>query len=150
VCVVFGFGLDDRYYISGRGSVFYPPNYVKYVLALAQSHFQRLLILGSLSGVTQCMYEVELHLHFCNVFSSGRSCKLICLQVIKWLGEGELAIGLSLWMAGFSPRRDHLGFVVEKVALGWAFLKLLVLSPVSIIPPVLHTHSFIYHQCCII
>jgi hypothetical protein len=46
VCAVFGFGLDDGYCIFGRGRVFYPPHYVKNVLALAQSHFQRLLILG--------------------------------------------------------------------------------------------------------
>ena len=29
------------------------------------------------------------------------------------------------------------------------FLPALQFSPVSIIPPLLHTHSFIYHQCCI-
>ena len=29
------------------------------------------------------------------------------------------------------------------------FLPVLLFSPVSIIPPLLHTHSFIYHPCCI-
>ena len=29
------------------------------------------------------------------------------------------------------------------------FLPVLQFSPVSIIPPLLHTHSFIYHPCCI-
>jgi hypothetical protein len=33
--------------------------------------------------------------------------------------------------------------VVGKVALGHVFLSVLVVSPVSIIPPLLHTHSFI-------
>jgi hypothetical protein len=30
-----------------------------------------------------------------------------------------------------------------------SFLPVLQFSPVSIIPPMLHTHLFIYHRCCI-
>jgi hypothetical protein len=51
---------------------------------------------------------------------------------------------------GSIPGQSHLGFVVDKVALGWVFLPALQFSPVSIIPPLLHTHSFIYHPYCII
>jgi hypothetical protein len=40
-------------------------------------------------------------------------------------------------------------FVINNVALGQVFLPVLGFSPVSIIPPMLHTHSFIYHRCCI-
>jgi hypothetical protein len=35
------------------------------------------------------------------------------------------------------------------VALGLVFLRVLRFSPVSVIPPVRHTHSFIYHRRCI-
>jgi len=35
------------------------------------------------------------------------------------------------------------------VALGQVFLPVFQFSPVSIIPPMLHTHSFIYHRRCI-
>ena len=40
-------------------------------------------------------------------------------------------------------RSFHVGFVVNKVTLGEIFLTVLLFSPVSIIPPVLHTHSII-------
>jgi hypothetical protein len=43
----------------------------------------------------------------------------------------------------------YVGFVVDKVALGQVFLQVLRFSSVIIIPPMLHTHSFIYHQRCI-
>jgi hypothetical protein len=34
--------------------------------------------------------------------------------------------------------RVHVGFVVDKVALGQVFLRVLRFSPVNFIPPVLH------------
>jgi hypothetical protein len=44
--------------------------------------------------------------------------------------------------AGLSPRFDpgsvHVGFVVDKVALGRVFPRVLWVSPVNFIPPVLH------------
>jgi hypothetical protein len=39
---------------------------------------------------------------------------------------------------GFVPRSVHVGFVVDKVALVQVFPRVLQLSPVSFIPPVLH------------
>jgi hypothetical protein len=44
--------------------------------------------------------------------------------------------------AGLSLRRHgiHVRFVVDKVALGQVFLRILQFSPVSIIPPMLHTY----------
>ena len=36
----------------------------------------------------------------------------------------------------------HVKFVVDKVALGQGFLQVLWVSPVSVIPPMIHTH---YH-----
>jgi hypothetical protein len=44
-------------------------------------------------------------------------------------------------VAGLSPRRPasvHVGFVVDKVALGQVFLRVLRIFPVNFIPPVLH------------
>jgi hypothetical protein len=40
--------------------------------------------------------------------------------------------------AGFDPGLVHVGFVVDKVALGQGFPRVLRFSPVSFIPPVLH------------
>ena len=37
-------------------------------------------------------------------------------KAVPWLRR--LVAGLSLWRPGFDPRTVHVGFVVEKVALG--------------------------------
>jgi hypothetical protein len=46
--------------------------------------------------------------------------------------------GLSPRRFGFDPGSVHVGFVVDKVALGQVFLRALRFSPASLIPPVLH------------
>jgi acyl-CoA thioesterase len=43
--------------------------------------------------------------------------------------------GLSPWRPGFVPRSIHVGFVVDKVALGQVFLRVLRFSCQYIIPP---------------
>jgi hypothetical protein len=63
--------------------------------------------------------------------------------------SGWLVSGLSSRRPVFDPRLVHVRFVTYKVALGQLFLPVLQFSPVSIIPPMLHTHSFIYHRRCI-
>jgi hypothetical protein len=55
---------------------------------------------------------------------------------IQWLRQ--LVAGLSLQRAGFDPGSFHVGFVVDKVALGQVFLRVLQFSLVNFIPPVLH------------
>lgn len=44
---------------------------------------------------------------------------------------------------GFTPRSVHVRFMVDKVALGQAFLQVLWFSPVHIIPPSLLIHLYI-------
>jgi len=100
---------------------------------------------------------------------------------MTWLVVCRDSDGLwtSLRRNGFTSMQVHVGFMVNKFALGQALLPvpqypLSVLfhqcpirihssatdavqyfspstsfSPVSIIPPMLHTHSFIYHRRCI-
>jgi hypothetical protein len=41
---------------------------------------------------------------------------------------------------GFAHGSVHVAFVVEKVAMGQIFLRVLHFSPVNIIPPWLHIH----------
>jgi hypothetical protein len=43
--------------------------------------------------------------------------------------------GLSPRRPGFAPGSVHVGFVVDKVALGQVLLRVLRFSPVNIIPP---------------
>jgi hypothetical protein len=61
-----------------------------------------------------------------------------CIVAVPWLKR--LAAGLSPRRPGFAPGSIHVGFVVDKVALGQVFLRVLPFSPASIIPPLLHIH----------
>lgn len=67
---------------------------------------------------------------------------------MPWLSW--LVAWLSLQWFGLNPKPDHVGFVVEEVALGKVFLRVLQILPACVILPMLHTHSVVYHQCCII
>jgi hypothetical protein len=55
----------------------------------------------------------------------------------------EQAVSRSLLTVrpGFVPRAVHKGFVVDKVATEQVFLRVLRLSPVNIIPLLLHIYS---------
>jgi hypothetical protein len=54
-------------------------------------------------------------------------------EAVPW--HRRLAAGLSQRSPAFGPRSIHVGFVVDKMALGLAFLRVLQFSPVNIIPP---------------
>ena len=55
-------------------------------------------------------------------------------------------VGLSPRWPNFDTRSVHMRFIVDKVALWQVFLPALLFSPVSIIPPILHTHLHLI--CC--
>jgi hypothetical protein len=59
-----------------------------------------------------------------------------------------LVCGLSPRRSGFTPGSVHMGFVVDKVALRKAFLRVLLFSPVSIISPLLIIHLSPPHEVC--
>jgi hypothetical protein len=63
-----------------------------------------------------------------------------------------MAQAVSRWPltaeARFASVPVHVGIMVDKVALGQAFLRDLRFSPVNIIPPLLHTHLSPPHQVC--
>jgi hypothetical protein len=59
---------------------------------------------------------------------------------------GRLVADLALRRLGLSPMRFHVGFVVEKVVLEQDFLRILRISPVSSVPPILHSYPFICHR----
>jgi hypothetical protein len=50
----------------------------------------------------------------------------------------RLIAGLQTRRPGFYPGLVHVGFVVDKVALGQVFPRVLRFSPVNFIPPVFH------------
>jgi hypothetical protein len=58
------------------------------------------------------------------------------IKAVPWLRR--LAAGLPPRRPGFDPGSVHVGFVVDKVALGQVFPQVLGFSPVSFIPLVLH------------
>jgi hypothetical protein len=55
-------------------------------------------------------------------------------------GAVQLLADLSTRRPGIEPRLDHVGFVVNKVALQRGFLRVLRLSLFSIVPPMFHAH----------
>jgi hypothetical protein len=57
-------------------------------------------------------------------------------EAVPWLRR--LDAGLPRRRPGFDPGSVHVGFVVDKVALGQVFPRVLRLSTVNFIPPVLH------------
>jgi hypothetical protein len=56
----------------------------------------------------------------------------------------RLGANVSARRPGFDPTSVRVGFVMDKVALGQDFFCVLRFSPVSIIPPVLHTHTYVH------
>jgi hypothetical protein len=59
-----------------------------------------------------------------------------CDWAVPWVRR--LVAGLSPRRPGFDPDSVHVGFVVDKIALGQVLLQVRLLSPVNLIPPVLH------------
>jgi hypothetical protein len=63
--------------------------------------------------------------------------QIYCMAVaVPWLRR--LVGGLSPRRPKFDPRSVHVGFAVDKVALGQVFPRVLRFSPVNFIPSVLH------------
>lgn len=54
--------------------------------------------------------------------------------------RGALVAGPLLHELGFNPRQVRVGFMVDRVALGQDFLRVLRVCPVSIIPSMLNIH----------
>jgi hypothetical protein len=67
-------------------------------------------------------------------------------ETVTWLKR--LSAGLSSWRPGFAPESAHLRFVMDKLKLAHVFLRVLRFSPVSIFPPLLHTHLSQPHKVC--
>ena len=63
----------------------------------------------------------------------------------KWLGCQHVCRG-----PGWIPGQSRWDLWKTEWVLGQVFFKCFRFSSVSIIPPVLYTHSWIYHQCYII
>jgi hypothetical protein len=74
------------------------------------------------------------------------------LKLVFYLLERgrAMAQAVSRWpqRPEFVPESIHVGFVVDKVALGQVFLRVLRFSPVTIIPPLLHIHLSPPHEVC--
>jgi len=54
---------------------------------------------------------------------------------LVWFGTS-----FSLWRPSLNPTLVYLRFVVDEIAMGQIFLIVLQVSPVSIIPPLVHIH----------
>ena len=63
-------------------------------------------------------------------------------MAVPWLNG--LVTGLSPRGPGFEPSLVHVRFAADEVELGQVLLPVLLLSPISIIPPLLHTHLHLH------
>jgi hypothetical protein len=83
--------------------------------------------------------------NFFSSLSSMYSLHSVLLEAVPWLKR--LVAGLSPRRPGFAPGSIHVGFVVDKVALG-RFSPSTSVSPANIIPPLLHIHLSPPHGVC--
>jgi len=72
---------------------------------------------------------------------------LTLVLALPWLRQS--VAGFSQRGPEFNPTAVHVGYVLDKVAVGRVFLPGFQISPVNIISPMFHIHSSIYHQHCI-
>jgi hypothetical protein len=62
----------------------------------------------------------------------------ICMYVCMYVCIMYVCTYVCTRRPGFDPGSVHVGFVVDKVALGQVFPRVLRFSPVNFIPPLLH------------
>jgi hypothetical protein len=65
-------------------------------------------------------------------------------EALPWIRQP--VTGPSLRRSKANSRPMHVEFVADQVTLAQAFLRVIGLFPISIILPMIHFHSFIYHQ----
>jgi hypothetical protein len=115
---------------------------------VAQSLCPHSVALGSTQPVIEmstCTFVVSAKENTFRV-TGIKSSPLVKHQITPfWLGAN-----LSPRRPKLCPRPVHVGFVVGKVALEYFLLRVLQIFPVSMIPPMLTTHSFIYHRLYVI
>jgi hypothetical protein len=82
------------------------------------------------------------------------------VQLVSGLSQGckyPWAMPWLMWTAAslsqqkpkFNPTLLYFGFIAERLTQWQVFLPALQFSLVSIIPPLLHSHSFSYHRCSV-
>jgi hypothetical protein len=76
----------------------------------------------------------------CTVHKSVPSRTLLCSTVASCFVQPFKPV---IILTAEARVRTHVGFVVDLVVLGQIFLRILRYSPVNIIPPLLHIHSYI-------
>jgi len=103
------------------------------------SHYEALVLLNSINQ----FFRRETGCVYCKVGTALLYLvSMVCGEHVEWLGW--LVANLSRQRRGFDARPVRVGFVVDRVAVGQFSLGLLQFSPVSIIPPMLHTHMHPY------
>jgi hypothetical protein len=98
---------------------------------MARPRIYRLLLLSAEKASFQAM-KLLIYNPFSHSWADGN------------ITRSERRRGISLRRPGFYARSVLVRFVVDKVALGQVFLQILRFSPVSIIPPILHTHLHLH------
>jgi hypothetical protein len=97
----------------------------------------------------KCQKTNIFHIHRCGIPQIPHTKNVAhiahCIPYLR-----RLLAYLSPRTSGFYPRPVHVRFVVDKLTSGQVLLPALLFSFASVIPPVLHSRSFVSHQLFII
>jgi hypothetical protein len=115
---------------SGSGTGFFAIPSFCFPLSLS---FHRCCIFTRVSSGGWTAGPLAAHFHRDIVLLHRKKKSLLC----RAIAQAERLVARP----GFALRAVHVLFVVSKMALGHVFLRVLLFSPISIIPPLLHIHS---------
>jgi hypothetical protein len=70
--------------------------------------------------------------------------KILLVVLVRAMAQA-VSSGLSTRKPGFAPGSAQVGFMVDRMALGQVYFRVLRISPLNIIQPWLHNHIIVYH-----
>jgi hypothetical protein len=77
----------------------------------------------------------------CSLWSGNWFVSVYAILTLKpFAPSGIQTPGPWTWRPAFNTASIHVGFLIDKVAMGQVFLRVLRVSPVSVIPPLFHVH----------
>ena len=79
---------------------------------------------------------------FCALRTENLDIVYVRVKAVPWFRR--LVVGLSMWRSGFIPRPYCVSFVVDKMLQKTGLPPVLLFSPISVIPPILHTHLHLH------
>jgi hypothetical protein len=138
-CSGFAIHKHSRYFTQSNTNDVWSSFHLKTTVSFLQTEQQKKKPVSKQEKRPLFTAEEYAMMHLFTLFISDYSSKKIQR---KWSNDRAMAqrlvAGLSTRRPGFDPGSVNVGFVMDKVALGQAFPRVLRFSPVNFIPSVLH------------